>query len=185
MDKKQRLLTIVVFLLFVITILFISSTTGCGVKHAGTNGMTLEQRGVIIHLVAEEAFVDIHRHTTDKWSIHVCKVSTIILFALDGDQAAIATLTTAINTTYPNIHTPFSLTGNSEITIETQRLLLTFLEYSATLYDIGERTGTIRRAITLFDTFVIQGITTDHDTWYLTRSFFAGIVSGCKEISTQ
>ena len=173
-----------------LVILAIYIASGCKINWGGETTLTLEQNGVLIKTAASTAIVEVYNSEVAhgnavKWADHVCSVSTIILRALDGDKAALETLhmlgTDPVIAAITTVNPP----SQSTITIPTKTILLDLLRYTADRYGLPDVWNTrLAGAIVLFDTFIVSGVTTEHEVWFLTRAFFQGIVDGCASIKT-
>jgi len=180
--RKATIATITAILLALAAVVYLS--TACSIKWTKPDDRkTLEHRGVLVKVAARRAVIEAYRREPGDWKDHVCSVATIVLKALDGDDKAIADsgLRIVICDLTGNWQPP---TGNA-MTIETKDTLLGLLAYTAKNWDLGGWKGAVADAIELFDAFVISGVTTEHEVWFLTREFFAGISEGCVIIDVR
>lgn len=175
MAKNKELLTVIGAVLVAIAILVVASlTTSCSFRWSKPdNGMTLEQRGVLVNLAAKNAIVQLRRNEPGEWEDYVCSLATIVVDALNGDDESIARLNTVLSE-------PLSI--DKEVSIPMKALLLDLLNLTVERFDLHGWESTIADGITVFDAFVLSGVTTDYEVWYLTREFFAGINAGCAVI---
>jgi hypothetical protein len=153
---------------------------GCTAEWAKPdNGLTLEQKGILIRLGAKNALVQVYQSEPGEWKDHVCSVSTIILKALDGDEQSLLSLGLLGTDGATAVRIAAEAPTRSTITIPTRTFLLDLLRTTAIEYGLEVWESQIADAIAVFDAFIVSGVTTDYELWILTREFFAGIVDGC------
>jgi len=156
-------------------------TDGCNIHWTkpDNGGLTLEQKGVVIRLAAKSALVHVQESEPGPWKNDVCSAATIVLKALDGDEESLRSL--GLLGTDPDIAVIVVLENptRSTITVKTKKLLLDLLMAAAQKYDLRGWETTIADAIVVFDAFIVSGVTTEYEVWFLTREFFAGLVDGC------
>lgn len=188
--SRKTTTTLVVVLVTLVALVYLWTTTGCTIDWAKPDDgrLTLEQKGVLVKIAAKRALIEVWREEPGLWKDHVCSVATIILKALDGDSTAITELNTRLEAAFPDRNLVMiapSDTSPSSITIEARDLLLGLLAYTAGNWDMDGWAGAAADAIELFDAFLLTGVTTDYEVWYLTREFFAGIVEGCAVVGRE
>ncbi len=185
--KKTTIATIAAILLVIAAMAYL--LTGCDVEWTRPGSqLTLEQRGVLVRVAARRAIIEAYREEPGPWNEYVCSVATIIQNALDGDSKAIADCPPAggrIAALQPIRRAANQLSTDNTMTIETKDLLLGLLTYTEENWDLKGWEGAIADAIELFNAFVLTGVTTEHDVWFLTREFFAGISEGCVVIRQE
>jgi len=172
-------------ILAVLAFIVVAAYLMCGCTAEWTKpeaGLTLEQKGIVIRLAAKNALVQVYQSEPGIWKDQVCSTATIILKALDGDEQALSRL--GLLGTDPTVAAIVTLENptRSTITLKTRGLLIDFLMAVARRYDLHGWEPTISDAITAFDGFVVSGVTTDYELWFLTREFFTGIVEGCSSV---
>ena len=169
--KQPFLFALLSVALIILVIAYLGGTNSCSVKWAKPdNGLTLEQKGLLVNLAAKNMIVQLRINEPGEWQNHVCSLATIVVDALDGDDASIRKLNSVLAE-------PLSTAGS--ITVPIKTLLLDLLSHVASSFDLHGWESSFADAITILDAFVLSSVTIDQEVWYLTREFFAGIVSGC------
>ena len=177
--RRSTTMTILAVLAFIV----VASYLMCGCTTEWTkpdNGLTLEQKGVLIRLTAKNALVQVYQSEPGAWKDQVCSMATIIVKALDGDERSLSYL--GLLGTDPEASEAAMEATRSTISIQTKKLLLDLLMASALEYNLHGWENTISDAIVVFDAFIVSGVATDYELWFLTREFFAGIVEGCSSL---
>jgi len=178
--RRATITTIAAILFALAAIVYLSM--GCSTHWATypRGELTLEQRGVLVKVAARRAVIETYRRGPGEWKDHICSVATIVLEALDGRGPILdCGLGTADygSADFGLLTSDFK--PEKEITIETKAMLLGLLRYTAENRSLDGWEAAMMDAMELFDAFVVLGVTSEHEVWFLTREFFAGIVEGC------
>jgi len=174
--SRSTIMTILAVLAFIVVAFYLMC--GCTTEWMRPEGaLTLGQKGVLIRLAAKNALVQVYQSEPGIWKDQVCSVATIILKALDGDEQSLSYL--GLLGTDPEASEAAMEATRSTISIQTKKLLLDLLMASALEYNLHGWENTISDAVVVFDAFIVSGVTTDYEVWFLTREFFAGIVQSC------
>ena len=184
--KRQPLFTIALCMnLVAIVIFFARFTPGCNVNWSGDTTLTLGQKGLLVRLAAKNAVIQVHNETPGEWEDPVCSIATVVLKALDGDEESLDFLGLLGKGETTAIHVVLENPTQSTITLKTKDFLLDLLRLTATRYGLGEWEEMIEDGIAVFDAFLISGVSTEYETWFLTREFFAGVCEGCQMIGGE
>jgi len=169
--KKSLIPALLTVVAAILVIVYFGGINGCGFKWTQPDSqLTLEQKGLLVNLAAKNMIIQLRQAEPGEWEDYVCSLATIVVGALDGDEASIARLNTVL---------PQPLATGTTITLPMKTLLFDLLNYVARKFDIGGWETIFADTILVLDTFILSSVTTNYEVWYLTREFFVGIVAGC------